>query len=251
VPLDAPLTAFADGVWVTTAPVRYLGMHLTATMTILRLGNGSLLLHSPVPMTPALRDAVEALGPVAHLYAPNTFHHMHVGEWAAAFPSARLHAPPGLAKKRRDLRIDRTHGSDDTSAAARRERPHTWTSFDGVVDELRIEGFRMEETVLLYRPGRTLVVADLLHNIGRPAHGWTRFYAKIMGFYDTVAVSRMIRAGAFSDRSAARQSLDRVLAWPFDRIVVGHGAPVTASARDALAAAYGWLPPRAQRARAC
>ncbi|QRN95428.1 hypothetical protein JRI60_41225 [Archangium violaceum] len=39
-----------------------LGMQLTSTMTVIRLGDGSLLLHSPVAMTPERRAAVEALG---------------------------------------------------------------------------------------------------------------------------------------------------------------------------------------------
>jgi hypothetical protein len=63
-----------------------------------------------------------------------------------------------------------------------------------------------------------------------------------MGFYDRVAVSRMIRWAAFSDRAAARRSLDELLALPFDRLIVGHGAPLAACAREALAAAYAWLP---------
>jgi hypothetical protein len=166
---------------------------------------------------------------VAHLYAPNLYHHFWIGEWAAAFPSARLHAPVGLAKKRRDLRIDRAHNSAPEPA------------FAGVVDELRIDGFRLEESVLVYRPARALVVADLVHNIGRPQHRWTKFYSRTMGFYDRVAVSRMIRWAAFSDRTAARRSLDEVLARPFDRLIVGHGAPLAAGGREALAAAYTWL----------
>jgi hypothetical protein len=225
------LTPFAEGVWLATEPARFLGLQLTATMTVLRLGDGSLLLCSPVAMTPERRAAVEALGRVAHLYAPNTYHHLAIGEWAAAFPSARLHAPAGLAKKRRDLRIDRVHGASAGEPA-----------FDGVVDELRIEGFHLEECVLVYRPARTLVVADMVHNIGRPAHGWTRLYTRAMGFYDRVALSRMIRAAAFPDRAAARRSVDQVLARPFDRLVVGHGAPLVEGAQQALAAAYGWLP---------
>jgi hypothetical protein len=226
---DGPLTPFAEGVWVDTAPVRILGMQLTATMTVLRLGDGSLLLHSPIAMTPERRAAIEALGPVAHLYAPNLYHHLRIGEWAAAFPSARLHAPAGLAKKRPDLRIDRAHNAAPEPAMA------------GIVDELRIDGFRLEESVVVYRPARTLVVADLVHNIGLPQHRWTKFYTRMMGFYDRVALSRMIRWTAFSDRAAARRSLDELLALPFDRLIVGHGAPLAAGGREALAAAYTWL----------
>jgi len=176
---DGPLTPFAEGIWVDTAPVRFLGMQLTTTMTVLRLGDGNLLLYSPVALTQARQSAIEALGPVAHLYAPNLFHHRWIGEWAAAFPSARLHAPVGLAKKRGDLRIDRIHNAAPEPA------------FAGVLEERHIDGFRLEESVVVYRPAGTLVVADLVHNVGRPQHRWTNFYSRTMGFHDRVALSRV------------------------------------------------------------
>lgn len=205
-------------------------MGLTATMAVLELGEGELLLYSPLELTAERRAAVEALGSVAHLYAPNTFHHMWIGAWAEAFPAARLHAPAGLATKRSDLRIDRTHGAEQEPG------------FAGVIDELRIAGLRLEESVLLHRPSATLLVADLVHNVGRPRGAWTVAYTKMMGFYDRVALSRLLRWTSFSDRPAARRSLDQVLAWPFERLVVGHGAPIDAGAREVLAAAYAWLP---------
>src|SRR5262249_47858419 len=149
---------------------------------------------------------------VAHLYAPNLYHHMSLGPWIEAFPDARVHAPPGLAKKRPDLRIDRK--VDDTPEPA----------FAGLVDEIRIAGFRLDELVLFHRPSATLVLADLVSNIGRPEHAWTKLYTRAMGFYDRVALSKMIRWAAFSDRAAARRSVDEILALPFERVVVGHGA---------------------------
>jgi hypothetical protein len=222
---------------VDTAPVRFLGMQLTATMTVLRLSDGTLLLHSPLALTRKRRAAIEALGPVAHLYAPNLYHHRWIGEWATAFPSARLHAPVGLAKKRADLRIGRAHNVAPEPA------------FAGVVDEVRIDGLALEESVLIYRPARTLVVADLVHNVGQPQHRWTKLHTRTMGFYDRVALSRMIRWTAFTDRAAARRSLDELLARPFDRLIVGHGAPLAAGGREALAAAYTWLPAASLRRR--
>lgn len=228
------LTPFAEGVWCDLGPVSMIGMRLTATMTVLRLGGAGLVLHSPLPLTPERRAAVTALGEVTHLYAPNTFHHRWLGDWARAFPEARVHAPRHLAAKRPELRIDRFHDED-------RARP-----FGEVLDEVPIAGFRLAETVLVYRPGRTAVVTDLAHNIGRPSHAWTRFYSRTMGFYDRVALSRVIRWTAFSDRAAARRSIDTLLEHPFDGLVVGHGLPIPEDGRAVLRAVTSFLSPAAQ-----
>ena len=223
------LAAFAEGVWYDTGASHFIGLQLTATMTVLRVGDG-LLLHSPLPMTPERRAAVEVLGPVTQLFAPNTFHHQWLGEWAQAFPAATVHAPKELAKKRPDLRIDRFHDED-----APRD-------FGGVLTEAPIRGFRLRETALVYRPARTLVVTDLVHNVGRPTHGWTKLYTRMMGFYDRVAMSRVLRWTSFDDKSAARQSVDQLLSYDFNGLIVGHGAPLANAGRDALAGALAWLP---------
>jgi len=224
------LTSIAEGLWIEVAPVSILGTKLTSTMTVLRLSDGSVLVHSPIELTPERQTAVEALGPVRHLYAPNLFHHLRLREWAEAYPLARVHAPEGLSKKRPDVRTDRVHDSTPE------------TAFGGGITELHIDGFRVDECALYHARSKTLVVADLVHNIGRPEGGWTRFYTRAMGFYDRVALSRALRWTAFSDRNAARQSLDSLLAFPFERLVVGHGKPVLFGARTALAAAFEWLP---------
>lgn len=223
------LVPFTRGVWVSTEPVQFLRMRLTATMAVFRLNDNELLLYSPVAITRNRRAAIEGLGAVAHLYAPNLFHHTWVGEWASAFPSARVHAPARLANKRPDLRIDRVHSSSPEPA------------FANIVDELPIDGFRLDECALFHRPSRTLVVADLLHNVGRPQHRWTKLYTRTMGFYDRIALSRVIRWTGFRDKVAGRRSLDRLLQLPFDRLIVGHGKPITVGARAALSAAYSWL----------
>jgi len=224
------LSSIAEGLWIDVAPVKILGTKLTSTMTVLRLGDGTLLVHSPIELTPERRAAVDVLGEVRHLYAPNLFHHLRMGDWVDAFPRARVHAPAGLAKKRPDLRVDRVHDSASEPA------------FGGTITELPVEGFRLAECALYYAPGKTLVVADLVHHIGSPEGAWTKFYTQAMGFYDRVALSKVLRWTAFSDRGAARRSVDALLAFPFERLVVGHGSPLFAGARDAFGAAYDWLP---------
>lgn len=136
---------------------------------------------------------------MAHLYAPNLYHHLRIGEWAAAFPSSWLHAPRGLARKRADLRIDRVHNVAPEPA------------FAGVVDERCIDGFRLEESVLFHRQARTLVVADLVHNIGRPQHRW----AKLCWRFRSTASSS--GTGSPSPQGVERQS---------QRLTPGWGRPV-------------------------
>jgi hypothetical protein len=223
------LASFADGIWLAQQDLVYLRLRLTATMTVIRLPDGSLLVHSPVALTPARQGRVDQLGPVRHLYAPNLFHHRWIGDWATAYPGARLHAPAGLGRKHRGLRIDRTLGESPEPA------------FAGVIDEVTVDGFRLREGVLLHRPSRTLVVADLVHNLGCPTHRWTATYARLMGFYNRVALSRAIRWTGFDDRRAARRVIDHLLSFDFDPLVVGHGDPIAAGGKRALAAAYTWL----------
>lgn len=207
-------------------------MRLTATMAIVELPERRLLLFSPVEMTPARREAVEALGTVVHLYAPNTYHHLWIDAWARTYPHAVVHAPRALRAKRPALRIDREHDIEPPPE-----------ELAGVCDEVHVEGFLLEETVLVHRPSGTLLVADLVHNIGRPPGLWEATYSRAMGFYDRVAVSRAIRWMAFNDRASARRSIDRIAAYSFDRIVVGHGIPIHTGARAALRDAYAWLRP--------
>ncbi len=228
------LAGVADGVWVGAAPVSFIGLRLTTTMSVLRLAGQDLLVVSPIPLTPARRSAVEALGRVAHLYAPNTFHYLWLGDWAAAFPEARVHAPAGLARREPSARRP-------GSRIIQRDGTPSEPAFGGLVDEIPIAGFRLDETALVHRPSRTAIVTDLVHNVGRPTHGWTATYARAMGFYDRVALSRFIRWTGFRDRRAARRSLDNLLARDFDRLIVGHGTLVPSDAKAALAAAYLWL----------
>ena len=73
------LKPVAADLWIVDGPQIEFGMGplkfpFTTRMTILRLRNGELILHSPVALTPALRSAVELLGPVRFLVAPNSLH---------------------------------------------------------------------------------------------------------------------------------------------------------------------------------
>jgi len=93
----------ADDLQVVEGPERVAGLRIGTRMTVVRLGDGRLWLHSPVPHDAALDAALAELGPVAFLVAPSKVHHLWIGTWQDAHPDATLVAAPGLRDKRHDL----------------------------------------------------------------------------------------------------------------------------------------------------
>ena len=72
------LEPFTEDVYTVTRDLRFWGVETGARMTVVRMGNGNVLVHSPGPLDAGLRDELAALGPVAAIVAPSSFHHLHV-----------------------------------------------------------------------------------------------------------------------------------------------------------------------------
>jgi hypothetical protein len=93
-----------EGLWAVTSPLKVLGLiPMASRMTVVRLNDGGLFVHSPVRLEPKLKAALDALGPTRHVIAPNRMHHLFCGDYRSAYPEARLYGAPGLAEKRPEL----------------------------------------------------------------------------------------------------------------------------------------------------
>lgn len=222
------LEAIADGLWCATSPQTFLGFHVGTRMTVVRLGNGSLLLHSPVAIAPLLRAEIDALGPVRHIVCPNLFHHLYAGEAVAAWPQALLHGPAGLHRKRKDLSFGATLA----------ETPHP--DWQGDLQLVTIEGCLLGETVLYHPATRTLITSDLVENFSQADHLPTRWYLKLGGILGHVGWHRLFRL-VYRDRKAARASLERILQLPFERVVLAHGEILERDARQQVRQGMSWL----------
>src|SRR4051812_29303398 len=97
------LNQIASGLWEYNAPLSVFGMAIGHRMTVAQLRDGSLWIHSPIAHSPAVASALAALGPVAHIVAPNCMHDTFLEGWFAGYPQARFHGAPGFAKFRPDL----------------------------------------------------------------------------------------------------------------------------------------------------
>jgi hypothetical protein len=223
------LTALGPELWTVARPQRFYGLEVGTRMNVARLADGSLLLHSPVSLDAALRRALDALGPVRYAVAPNRVHHLHAGEVARAYPGARLWVAPGLERKRPDLVFEAVLGD---------EAPSPWR---GQVDQVFFRGRPYEnEVVFCHRASRTLLLCDLAFHFGPSTHPVTRLLMRLIRSYGRFGPSRLDPL-LIRDRRAARASLERILDWDFDRVVVAHGDVLERGGKEALRSGYAWL----------
>jgi hypothetical protein len=224
----AVLVQLSDAIWVAAASQSFLGLRLGTRMTLVRRADGGVIVHSPIRLDEALRGEIEAIGPVRCVIAPNLYPHLYAGDWAAAFPGARLVGVRGLDRKRKDLRFDAMVG----------ERPDP--GFAGTLQHILVRGSLLRETVFFHAPTRTLVCSDLVENFATSDHWPTRWYLEVSGLHGQPGVGVTIRP-MYCDRARARAAIERVLTWDIDRIVLAHGDVIETDGREVLRASYSWL----------
>ena len=226
------LQQFAPDLWITDGPaVSVAGFHYPTRMAVIRLADGRLFVWSPLTLTGPLHEAVAALGEVAFLVAPNSLHHLFLGEWKAAFPAARLYAAPGLRPRRKDLAFD----ADLTDAP-----PPEWA---GQLDQVLMRGNLITtEVVFFHRASGTALFTDLIQHFSPTWFtGWRAIVARLdLMTAPEPEVPRKFR-NTFVGRAQARTALRRILAWPTQRVLMAHAPPVEKDGQALIARAFRWL----------
>lgn len=211
----------APGLHIVDAPQKMLGVPLGTRMTVLQL-DGSVLVHSPVAVDPAI---ITPLGTLRWAVAPNTFHHLHVGPWIDA--GAEAWAPPKLIAKRPDLSF--------AGALVPGVNP-----FGDEVEVIPLQSIDLtQEVVLLHKPSRTLILTDLAFHYQADAPWLTKAFMCSAGGYP--GFSSTILERLVMDRPTARTELKHLLSLDFDRVVMAHGHVLETGGRQALAKAFAWL----------
>lgn len=201
----------ATDVWhVPGAPMRLPGgVRMPLNAVLVRLPDRTLLLYSPNQMDDATAAAIDAEGELAHIVAPNLLHHLFIQRARERWPRASLHAPPGLAAKRPDLKVD--HELASTPLA------------DALDVELIGGAPKLSEAVLFHRASGTLVCADFVFNVTAPANLATRMLLSLTGTSGREVKQSRVWGFLGKDRPALRASIERVVAWPIAHLAPVHG----------------------------
>jgi len=219
--------------YLTTAGVR-LPLPFTTRMTVVRLGNGDLFLHSPIAYNAALADELASMGRVRHLVSPNQFHYAHIGEWSRAFPDALTWASPGVRRRARARSIDVQFKRDLGSFASEEWRDD--------IDQTTVPGGIFGEVVFFHKSSKTLMLTDTIINfeLDKLKEPW-RFATRMTGMcYPGGQIFFGMWVPMLLQRRKARTAAHTILAWQPERITLAHGRCFEANGSEILRRVFAW-----------
>lgn len=203
------------------------GPRLPTRTTIVRLPSSGLLVVSPPPVECGGLERVDALGTVAEVLVPNSFHYVSARAFLARYPRATLRVTPGLHE--RVAGVPPGIAMTDTPIDAWR----------GAVEHAVLGPVRgISEVALFHRPSATLVLTDVAFNLIAIERRFDRVVWRLTGIPASFGPSRTAKTFLLGDCAVAAAFLERVLAWPFRRVLVAHGEPLEEDAVDVFRRAF-------------
>lgn len=217
------LNSVAPDLWTLSFPLRMLGVDLQRNVTVLRLPSEKLIIHSTAPFSHDDVASIQHLGEPGWIIDTLLRHDTFSEQGTKAFPGIPYLVPDGFV-------------AEGVSTAPLLPPPVEW---NGEVDVLLVGGApSFGEVVMLHRPSRTLIVADLLFNFPGKHGIVMELFLKVgaVGGKHDPGVTRPFKR-AIEDEAAFTESIHRILEWDFDRVIVGHGEMIRSGGKEKLRSA--------------
>ncbi|WP_127752451.1 DUF4336 domain-containing protein [Devosia sp. 1566] len=236
-PINEPKPVAPDLWIVDSGPMHLAGMPIPLRMTVIRLGNGELVLHSPTQFSFELRARLETIGRIGHLVAPNTVHWSFMKEWQEHYPGVVSWGAPTLkerpAVQKADLKLDRV--LEDGA-------PGEW---NGEVEVVVVRGGAIAEAALFHRPSHSLVLTDLVVNVEpEKLPPLMKIGAKLVGSAAPDGKAPVYARAAFkAGGAAASAAAARLVALDPERVIFAHGRWFEQNGRQQLQQSLRWLLP--------
>jgi hypothetical protein len=193
-----------------------LGIDFKRNVTLLRLSDGRVVVHSTAAFTGEDVAAMRGFGEPAWLVEATLMHDTFAKEGRAALSDLPYLAPMGFTEL------------TGIPTAPLFPAPAEWA---GEIDLVPIAGMKKNEHALFHRRSRTLVVADLFFSMPPETKGWPRFFARhFMRLPRLFGISALFRL-VIADRTAFEGSLKELLKLEFDHLVVAHWEPLVKDAK--------------------
>ncbi|MEM9091877.1 MAG: DUF4336 domain-containing protein [Cyanobacteria bacterium P01_F01_bin.53] len=221
------LRELEQDIWVAEQPLRYFGLSIGARMTVIRREDEKLTVISPIRVNKDMGTKLDSLGTVTDIIAPNLYHYFFANQFKARYPTATFWAAPGLKGKEPDLLIDKVIQPLENSSTCGLE-----TIFFEGFRTLGSGGFEsLNECVFFHAASRTLILTDTAFHFDESSPLLTQFAFRVTGTYKQLSPSRLERI-ATTDKDNVRKSVQQILRWDFERVVVAHGSIVERQGKE-------------------
>ncbi|CAN5671997.1 DUF4336 domain-containing protein [soil metagenome] len=202
-------------------------------MTVLRFNNRELAVISPIQVDDTIVSQLGELGTVEHIIAPNLYHYLFTSSFKALYPNATVWAVPGLAVKKPDLPINNIIDRNTHSLWNGLE----YTFFDGF-RTLGLSGFdSLNECVFFHPASRTLILTDTAVHFDEGFPLLTQFASRVLGGYKKLSPTLLERM-ATTEKERVRKSIETILDWDFERVVMAHGSVIEQQGKEKLKRGY-------------
>jgi hypothetical protein len=228
------LAPFGDSIWTVDGPlVRDMGLLFTTRMTVVSLHDGSVWVESPVALPAETLEEIKGIGTVSYIVASTQRHTWRLNAWHDLFPMAQLWAPTGAPLTLGETSAPVNNVFTDTPAQG-------WAKD---LEQLAFKGSSaLREVVFFHKQSRTVILGDLIQANpilkGRPIRN--AVFRLAGAAYPKGGVGLDIRL-SFGNRALARESLERLLSWDFERLIIAHGPCIEADAKIFVRNAFRWL----------
>jgi hypothetical protein len=216
-----PIVRLEDNLWTVEGEVPR--MPIRRRMTVIRLADGRLVIHSAMALHEEDMAAIEAWGPPSILIVPSDYHRMDAPRFKERYPDLQVFCPgPCAGRVSQVIAPDGHYGGLPDDFTMRCE------ALDGVKSGEAVFIVRSEERV-------TLVFNDALFNHPHTP-GLKGLVGRLVGSTGGARVTPVMRLFVVSDRRALRAHLHRLSRLDgLHRLVPGHGDVVDEDAAGVLA----------------
>ena len=162
-----------DQIWIYEYPVRFAGMNIFGRMTIIKLDDEALIVHSPCEISDLVKDEIDAIGDVKYIDAQGT--------------------------------------------------KYIW------------------EVAFFHRPSKTLILVDLLENIGddykHPTGRLLRFWWKVVfKMWSNPKAAPEYQMG-WGKKDIVKNGLSKILSWNAQRVILAYGELIESNVTNILRSA--------------
>jgi hypothetical protein len=223
VPPHRPIEKLTENLWRVEGDVP--GMGLKRVMSVLKLGDGRLVIHNAITLEPSAMEEIERFGEVAFVIVPNGFHRIDAPRFAARYPDAKVLCPPGASKSvAKKVRVDGTY----------EDLPR-----DGNVQYAPLAGLGDLEGHMLVKSesGSTVIVNDAVFNMPHRGGMEGMVFKHVTQSSGGPKITRVARFFLLKDKARFAAELRGLAATPdLRRVIVSHHEMITDVPADTLRA---------------